>query len=409
MSAGIPDGKRLELELNSEVEKRTSIITDSLSTQNESSTTFVKVIRQLTPSVIVDGITCEYSRGKDRSSIASDRGSVLSSSFISQHTDSGYDTGRNSSSTSYHSELEGLEITDREQDVRLVKNLVNDITSLTQQLGTDGDESKATNFSHDFQKHSRFDLELRKSHEHKELKKSFSPSPQGSPATPRRFRSPDCIRTRGMDFEEKWCYFEIITSPPEEFRDDLMIDGCETKASSQSGRPLQNGHSTMCSETNCESLSNITSHNMDSRLSRRADNSKLSISMSYEPISAAKHCNNNFNISQPKLPHPTTRIVSKRVSSSPQTSPRVGIKRTVVRRAHRSKQNAETNTDSIDRRLATETGSVLQNQAPVTSPALENTGLCPKSTSPILKRLFSTTMARGIQVDLGDKINMLFR
>ena len=472
-------------------------------TPTQSGTTYIEVIKQLTPSITFKDSGDSFpaaedsssnkvvtQREKERNSVLSDRGSVLTSS---QHTDSGYDTGRNSSSTSYHSELvtsnERVSVVggqqDTEKDDELVTTLLEDIASLTENVQSGVTEksnscnTRPSNLSdsaqpnhlssHDVrqQTNSKFDSEFRKNAEHRDLKTSFSPSPQGSPATPRRFKSPDCIRTRGMDFEEKWCYFETITSPPEEFR-DVSPDRKTSNAIIRNTSPDRKSRSTSASQdtlslmqanhlasfypmssnaSSCETIGTCESINTDSILNTSESTCKsrsdfMQMSFSADCLMSADVYLNSFpnQVPQIYLPNPKvfdsnnnrpsfTHGASHKAAPEPSCIPQVTdqqfpqIRRT-VRRAHRPKQNAGTNTESSPGKSLLPSRRIINAQTygldiPIcsqdskvsTTGQPSNTELLKgatsessltkgniKVTSPILKRLFSTTMARGLQV-----------
>ena len=428
--------------------------------------TFIEVIKQLTPSVAfkdsvtqqqrstaanVDDTSVSSRFSRERGSVISDRGSVLSSSFISQHTDSGYDTGQTSSSTSYHSELvtsnEGPDNKvgkEFEEGDELVTNLLEDIASLVNPVPGDAVSENAwtpTTQPADEARHHKylkFGLDLQHGGE---LKKAYSPSPQGSPATPRRFKSPDCLRTRGMDFEEKWCYFETITSPPEEFRDisPTRRSEIDPQSSSVKNSAAVQGYECLYTSGNSESI--IT----DSVLNTSVSSLRCADALIKTSFSAACTLSSNASTrAQSRLPTTTkvtdsnnniTSMSVQRASkteqdgskSSPVGSPRL---RRTVRRVHRPKQNAGTNTESCDKgkliapsvkgssttHLKRESSTPKQTRAYTADEANSNASRlgdtdgsvvneCStlgniKVTSPILKRLFSTTLTRGLQVDV---------
>jgi len=179
-------------------------------------------------------------------------------------------------------------------------------------------------------------------------------SPVSSPPTPRRFRSPECIRTRGMDFEEKWCYFETITSPPEEFKD----------------RP-----------------DTMRIQSTDHRGTKTVDiNGNLIIN---------QKCQNEWDsLLTPADPAPCQPYRA-------------------IRRIHRNTQNAETNTtpNLVRKTTNCQEDSYFQSstqaatsiefitKSPIVRAKTHSQDIAnPQKTSPVLKRLFSTSLARGIEV-----------
>lgn len=375
-----------------------------------------------------------------RERTTSERSSLTTSTTSQCHSDSGYETGgRNSSTTSSHSLETSHEIASHERSSHekprseqstQVSTLLQGITTLTKNAQQDSihaqhsptsyplDDVSNDRLSHSCEKNNSranelLDLDLKRSVDIRKDYKSFT-SPQGSPVTPRRFKSPDCIRTKGIDFEEKWTFFEVITSPPEEFRD--MLPSLEPGMEVPSLREPKPNTSAQSEAMQTEPLT-------DGKEITTVGERKMTL------ITPAKirmvDLNNNIVVGQ-----------------SPKGSPSA-VRRPyrAVRKIHRPKQNAQTNTDNVitieaevHQIAKPKVSPILSRLSPAASPdktlkicsntsgkivkyngnslVSKNRGVimqdtaskagntCGSKTSPVLKRLFSTTMDRGLQVKI---------
>ena len=462
--------------------------------------TFIEVIKDLTPSFtykepssypllprnsLPDSLSKVTSSRRSSSDAAapggrqrttSERSSLTTSSTSQYQSDSGYDTGdRNSNYQSLETSHEENYNTPQEKITRcvenrdeLVSNLLQGITTLTEKAQQESVHCSSPEgvapadlppLSWDkpgTKTNAVFDIELRHSIDGGSDYKSFT-SPQGSPATPRRFKSPHCIRTEGVDFEEKWTFFEIITSPPEEFR-DMLPSKSSTKTSPDHTNP------NLCSPKNSPCHFVDKSNSLDKQTSscmrgsggshgKPGVTSKTSSAIERKEKvlanSLSRHgCveDSNSNLAEGSALPPA----SVKASTLPMRRPY-----RAVRKTHRPKQNAQTNTETATSTvISIEAGSHNVTKPKLRSPQPElstnsdyesitaelstqdsltsnldkpdgNTCSSPgnpftansqhtsekntiqttcgktggsKITSPILKRLFSTTMSRGLQV-----------
>lgn len=446
--------------------------------------TLIEVIKELTPSfsckepssypLLSRPITAEVrSQSSDsaapsigRQRTLSERSSLTTSSTSQYHSDSGYDTGdRNSTYQSLETSHEENphkkvipptalgKIANRDE---LVSNLLQGITTLTQKAQEDTSDYSAHEeldvnlppLSWDkpgTKTNAVLDIELRHSLEYAKDYKSFA-SPQGSPVTPRRFKSPACIRTEGVDFEEKWTFFEIITSPPDEFRD--MLPNKPTPKTSPRQSPAK-VNTPLVSPKRQTSPIKTASHSPSSRASKLAgvvERKEKVLANSLSHHGHSPDINNNWSTnSQAKDGH---QPVVVKASVVPNRRPYRAV------RKNRPKQNAQTSTDSGV--ISLDAGSHNVTKPKLRSPGYSSSNndygsiqkqssadvvtshqdivdstvgkthkssgnpsssdtlcesdqntiqeTCGKShgnnitSSPILKRLFSTTMSRGLQV-----------
>lgn len=384
------------------------------------------------------GGRCATLPSRKRSSQVSDRGSVLSVSVSSQPgaSDSGYETtGQTSGSTSYHS-LHDTSAQEVQVKDELVSTLLENIASLAEHTRTDGEcEYARVNIGNEAKESFPFqNLKLRRSYEHREVKPSASPSPQSSPATPRRFKSPDCLRTRGMDFEEKWCYFEAITSPPEQFQDLSLLSDSWTEGLIPPAQTTESiaaePHSEIWTEGSIPTLPTTKCITLNPHTKTPAEGATLS-NPNITGMIPQPPVPSEAKLAAPRVDINQNIILADDPSAISHISSLNSVRRT-VRKVHREKQNAETNTESttpspietppppieeMGRKARfkamygfTAGQSVKHNnhtpenmEKPVGKTPPESSiglpsGRNTKKTSPILKRLFSTTMARGLQV-----------